>query len=83
MESMPRSTDIRTEGRAYEPFSDPFGGILEPFGGCLEAFGRADFAPLTITEAAFLLGFGISTPFLPPLFIFNKTKKVLRGPVYR
>jgi hypothetical protein len=48
----------------------------------LEAFGRADFAPLTITEAAFLLGFGISTPSLPPLFNFDKTKKALRGPVY-
>jgi hypothetical protein len=42
----------------------------------------ADFAPLTITEAAFLLGFGIPTSFLPPLCNFDNTKKALRGPVY-
>jgi hypothetical protein len=69
----PREAGIRPEG---PPFPDPFGGILE--GGFSIRPGRADFAPLTITEAALLLGLGIPAP----LFNFDNPQKALRGPVY-
>jgi hypothetical protein len=44
-----------TRSLAWEPFSDPFGGILEPFGGVLEASGMAFICSVAAAISLILL----------------------------